>query len=88
METGKRQKEAKLLAQEADLMVVVGSKSSANTTHLAEILSTITQTIHVETSKDLKNYKDLIKKAQDIGITAGASTPDFIINEVIKKIGE
>ena len=84
--TSKRQQEARELAKNSDLMIVVGSKKSANTTHLAEILSEITNTIHIETQKDLFNHKDLIEKAQNIGVTAGASTPDDIINDVIKEI--
>lgn len=84
--TSLRQKEAKTLAKESDLMVVVGSKKSANTTHLAQILTEITKTIHIENQDELENYQNDIESAQNIGITAGASTPDSIINEVIKKI--
>ena len=83
-----RQNEAKTLAKESDLMVVVGSKQSANTTHLAEILRQITTTIHIETDLELDNYKDLVEKAQNIGVTAGASTPDYIINKVIDKVSK
>lgn len=84
--TSLRQSEAKNLAQESDLMVVVGSKKSANTTHLAEILTGITSTIHIETDEELEEYKELIKKSQNIGVTAGASTPDNIINNVMEKL--
>lgn len=84
--TSLRQNEAKKLALESDLMVVVGSKKSANTTHLAEILEKITKTIHIEHQDELELYKEIIKQAQNIGVTAGASTPDSIINEVIKKL--
>lgn len=84
--TAMRQKEAKELAKENDLVIVVGSKKSANTSHLAEILKDITQTIHIENDAELDNYKELINKAQKIGITAGASTPQNIIENVIKKI--
>lgn len=84
--TSLRQSEAKSLALESDLMVVVGSRKSANTTHLAEILSGITSTIHIETDEELKNYEDLIANAQNIGVTAGASTPDLIIENVINKL--
>ncbi len=84
--TSLRQNEAKKLALESDLMVVVGSKKSANTTHLAEILEKITKTIHIEHQDELDLYKDIIKKSINIGVTAGASTPDSIINEVIKKL--
>ena len=79
-----RQKEAKELAQESDLMIVVGSKKSANTTHLAEILKDCTKTIHIENDTELNN--DAIESANNIGITAGASTPQSIINNVIDKI--
>lgn len=81
-----RQEEAKKLGLESDLMVVVGSKKSANTTHLAQILETITKTIHIEHQDELENFKEEIKKAQNIGVTAGASTPDNIINAVIEKL--
>ena len=86
--TSLRQSEARNLAKESELMVVVGSKKSANTTHLAEILTGITPTIHIETGEELKNYEELIKKAQNIGVTAGASTPDAIIENVIKKLNQ
>ncbi len=86
--TSLRQNEAKTLAKESDLMVVVGSKKSANTTHLAEILCNITRTIHIETDMELDNYTDIIEKAQNIGVTAGASTPDYIINKVIEKLSK
>ena len=84
--TSMRQAEAKNLAKESDLMVVVGSKKSANTTHLAEILSGITSTVHIETDDELQNFDELIKNAQNIGVTAGASTPDAIIENVINKL--
>ena len=84
--TAKRQAEAKEMAQSSDLMVVVGSKKSANTTHLAEILKDITNTIHIENDTELESNFDYIKNAKEIGITAGASTPQNIINKVIEKI--
>ena len=84
--TAKRQAEAKELAKESDLMIVVGSKKSANTTHLAEILKEITSTIHIETSEELDDYKELIETSQRISITAGASTPQNLIDKVIENI--
>ena len=81
--TSLRQNEARNLAQESDLMIVVGSRKSANTTHLAEILTGITPTIHIETAKELSDHMELLDRAQNIGITAGASTPQEIIDEVI-----
>lgn len=84
--TSMRQTEAKELAKQSDLMIVAGSKKSANTTHLAEILKDITPTIHIETEKELDNYVDIIKKSTNISITAGASTPQSVIDKVIEYI--
>ncbi len=84
--TSMRQAEAKELAQNSDLMIVVGSKKSANTTHLAEILKEITTTIHIEDDNELKNYENIIKRAENISVTAGASTPQNVIDNVINKI--
>ncbi len=84
--TAMRQKEAKELASESDLMVVVGSKKSANTTHLAEILKDCTKTIHIENDAELDEYKELFNNVENIGITAGASTPQSIIDKVIENI--
>lgn len=86
--TSMRQTEARELAQNTDLMVVVGSKKSANTTHLAEILKDVTKTIHIENVSELKDYKELIDKATDIGITAGASTPQSVIEKVVNELNE
>lgn len=79
-----RQKEAQEIAKDADLMIVVGSKKSANTTHLAEILNKITKTVHIEDDTELDN--EVFENATKISVTAGASTPESIINNVINKI--
>ena len=84
--TSMRQTEAKELAKESDLVIVVGSKKSANTTHLAEILKDITKTIHIENDMELENYKELIENSTRISITAGASTPQNIIERVMRKL--
>lgn len=84
--TSMRQREARELAQSNDLMVVVGSKKSANTTHLAEILKDVTKTIHIENVSELKDYKDIIGSAEDIAITAGASTPQSVIEKVVNEL--
>lgn len=86
--TAMRQAEARELAQESDLMIVVGSKKSANTTHLAEILKDITNTIHIENDEELENFKNVIDNANMISITAGASTPQNIIEKVINRLKE
>ncbi|MGN0015621.1 MAG: 4-hydroxy-3-methylbut-2-enyl diphosphate reductase [Candidatus Gastranaerophilaceae bacterium] len=86
--TQMRQKEARDLAKVSDLVVVVGSKKSANTTHLAEILKEITKTIHIETDEELSEYDEIIKNSENITITAGASTPDEIIQKVYEKLSK
>ena len=74
------------MAKSSDLMVVVGSKKSANTTHLAEILKDITNTIHIENDSELNEFEKTIQNVKNIGITAGASTPENIINNVVNQI--
>ncbi len=82
--TAMRQKEAKELAKESDVMIVVGSRKSANTSHLAEILKDYTKTIHIENDTELDINS--LEGVDSIGITAGASTPQSIIDKVIEKI--
>jgi 4-hydroxy-3-methylbut-2-enyl diphosphate reductase len=84
--TSMRHAEARELAKENDLMIVVGSKKSANTTHLAEILKDYSQTIHIENVEELANYKDIIENSKDIAITAGASTPQSVIEKVVNEL--
>ena len=86
--TAMRQEEALELSKDSDLMIVAGSKKSANTTHLAEILSNKVQTIHIENVDDLESYKKLLAESDEIAVTAGASTPQSIIDNVIKYIKE
>ena len=86
MSTARRQTEAVELAKDSELMIVVGSKKSANTNHLAEILQNITKTIHIENDNELDTYKNLVDSAEKIAITAGASTPQEIIENVINKL--
>lgn len=84
--TSKRQAEAKELAQNNDLVIVVGSKNSANTTHLADIAKEFTKTIHIETADELSQYADLISSSLKIGVTAGASTPQNVIDNVVNML--
>jgi len=79
--TQERQVEARKLASEVDTMIVIGDKSSSNTAKLVEICKQECEnTIFIQTLDDL-NLKDL-DTVQSIGITAGASTPKQIIEEV------
>ncbi len=81
--TDQRQSAALDLAAKVDLMIVIGGKNSANTTRLAQICAEKCLTYHIETAAELQDkWFDKIEK---IGITAGASTPDWIIKEVYKK---
>ena len=84
--TAMRQAEARKMAENSDLMIVVGSKKSANTTHLAKILKDITKTIHIENDSELSNYENIISNVKEIGITAGASTPENVIKNVVNKL--
>ena len=84
--TAMRQAEAKKMAENSDLMIVVGSKKSANTTHLAKILKDITKTIHIENDSELSSYENIISNVKEIGITAGASTPENVIKNVVNKL--
>jgi len=78
------QKEAQKMAKQVDLMIVVGGKHSSNTKRLAEVCREIVPTYHIETAQELK--KSWLKKVKKVGLTAGASTPDWIIKKVFLKI--
>ena len=81
--TDQRQTAAMELASKVDVMLVVGGRNSANTTRLAKLCSDKCQTYHIETADEiLPEWFANIKK---IGITAGASTPDWVIREVYVK---
>ena len=81
--TDQRQAAAMELASKVDLMLVIGGKNSANTTRLAQLCADRCQTYHIETAEELQSQ--WLNKIEKIGITAGASTPDWIIKEVYKK---
>lgn len=78
--TKQRQESAEKLSRKTDVMIVIGGKKSSNTLKLAEICKRNCKTLLIETYEelDLNEIKDL----NYIGIVAGASTPDFIINQV------
>ena len=79
-----RQKSVQELSSESDLMIVVGGKNSSNTTKLYEIArKNCSNTIHIENCNELTEDIVFNENFKLIGITAGASTPDWIINEVI-----
>ena len=79
-----RQEAAKEISKEVDMMVVVGGKHSSNTQKLVQICMEYVPTLAIETVDEL-NEEDF-KNYNTIGLTAGASTPDWIIKEVINYI--
>ena len=80
--TNVRQKSAYELSKEVDAMIVIGGKNSSNTTKLYQIAKeNCSNTIHIENVKELPH--DFIDNKQKIGVTAGASTPEWIIREVL-----
>lgn len=83
--TSQRQQEVAELSEKVDLVLVVGGKNSANTCRLVEISQKKgTPTYHVESADEIDAH--WLNGISKIGITAGASTPDQQINEVINKI--
>ncbi len=78
--TDTRQSDAAKLAKESDIMLVVGGRHSSNTVKLYEVCSRYCKTYHIENSDELSSLK--LPFAGRIGITAGASTPAYIIKEV------
>ncbi|MDU2198102.1 MAG: 4-hydroxy-3-methylbut-2-enyl diphosphate reductase [Peptostreptococcaceae bacterium] len=82
--TKERQFSAKELSKEVDCMIVIGGKHSSNTQKLVNICSGIVPTFAIETKDELDINE--LKKFNIIGVTAGASTPDWIITEVINFI--
>jgi len=85
--TSKRQNAAVEVAKKAQVMLVIGDKMSANTKRLTELCKKIgTETHQIQTASELR--LEWIKNKKNIGITAGASTPDWTIKEVVKKLKE
>lgn len=82
--TSLRQEETKEIASKVDLMIIIGGKNSSNTKKLYDVASDYCKNvIHVQTKDDLD--LSIIKKFNNVGIVAGASTPEYIINEVYKE---
>ena len=84
-DTDERQGDARQLAGEVDAVVVVGGKNSANTRHLAEICRVIQpRTWHVETEDELQ--PEWFEGCRVVGISAGASTPDWVVEGVAERL--
>lgn len=81
--THRRQSEVRDIAKRVDAVVVVGGKTSANTRRLTEIARLLgTTAYHVETAEELPLEE--LRKLSRVGVTAGASTPAGVIEEVIR----
>jgi 4-hydroxy-3-methylbut-2-enyl diphosphate reductase len=85
--TSSQQAAARELAQEVDVMLVVGGRSSANTAHLLEVCLEEGTTAHqVESADELRG--EWLHGSERVGITAGASTPDSAVEAVVRRVQE
>ena len=84
--TWARQQEAEDLSQKCDHMVVIGGHHSSNTQKLLQVAARHTKAINVETADELD--PDWLNGARIVGVTAGASTPSSIIEEVLNCMSE
>lgn len=84
--TEERQAEALLLSQKNDMMIIIGGRTSSNTAKLKAVCEPNCLTYLIETSKELLDID--FCGINSIGVTAGASTPDSIIKEVLKTMSE
>ena len=85
--TTSQQAAAQELARQVDLMIVIGGRDSANTRHLAEVCREAgVDTHHIETADEIDPA--WLEGRQRVGVTAGASTPDFAVDEAIARLEE
>ncbi len=84
--TWKRQQETEELSRKCDLIIIIGGMNSSNTQKLAMVAGRYTKAVKVETKHDLDfNW---FKGVNTVGVTAGASTPSYVIEEVLKSMSE
>jgi 4-hydroxy-3-methylbut-2-enyl diphosphate reductase len=84
-DTSARQLEARRLLKKCDVMVVVGGKNSANTRRLWQICKEGgLDSYHIESDVELK--KEYFRGKRCVGVVSGASTPDSMVNKVVRKI--
>ncbi len=83
--TRERQHAARRLAEQVDAMYVIGGRSSSNTNRLAEICRQVCpRTLLIETADEI-NLDDLVE-VHRVGLTAGASTPDWLVEQVVERL--
>ncbi len=84
-ETGRRYQAVQKLAEKVEALVVVGSRNSANTRKLAEVArQTGLPTFHIERAEELR--PEWFRGISRVGVTAGASTPDHLVAEVVARL--
>ena len=82
-----RQNETRKLAEGSDAVIIIGSPASANSTRLWEISKRINPRSHfIERAEDIK--KEWFKNCKKVGVTAGASSPDWIIKDVVERLSD
>jgi 4-hydroxy-3-methylbut-2-enyl diphosphate reductase len=75
------------LAGQVSLMIVAGGRDSANTRHLAVVSRECgVETYHIETADEIQ--ASWLQGHESVGVTAGASTPDFVIDQVVERLEE
>ncbi len=85
--TTSQQAAAQELARRVDLMIVIGGHDSANTRHLAEVCEEEgVETHHIESASEIE--PGWVAGHERVGVTAGASTPDFAVDEVVERLRE
>jgi len=85
IETAKRQERARALAGNVDVLLVVGGRNSANTSRLESLCRTICpRTHHIETASEIDGR--WFRKDSTVGIIAGASTPQWLVTNVVTKL--
>ncbi|MCH7761232.1 4-hydroxy-3-methylbut-2-enyl diphosphate reductase [candidate division TA06 bacterium] len=85
--TNELQSAARNLAEVMEVMLVIGGKKSGNTQRLRLVCEEAgAQSYHIETDEEIN--PEWLKGVEKVGVTAGASTPDFMIDRVVKKLGK
>lgn len=84
--TRERQREAAEIAKKVDMMLVIGGKHSGNTTRLKNICSKFVNTHHIESPEEIDG--EWFKGINKIGVTAGASTPGWLIEKIKKHLAK